>query len=167
MSLERRFRWLMLGIDPADIMKTVDLARRGKLVCVDGDREDVLPGIDLRAAFDTHTWGSMYVTVRNDGARNSQDTWIFAGDLLYTYDNLTGLDKDNPQFVPIGLAVGSQSNLIFATAAMLKAVGGEHRRVIPIHEDRLKDMFPSRLTSAKLQVVEITLSAGETSKVSS
>ena len=69
--------------------------------------------------------------------------------------------------MPIGLAVGSQSNLIFATAAMLKAVGGEHRRVIPIHEDRLKDMFPSRLTSAKLQVVEITLSAGETSKVSS
>ena len=93
----------------------------------------------------------MYVTVRNDGARNSQDTWIFAGDLLYTYDNLTGLDKDNPQFVPIGLAVGSQSNLIFATAAMLKTVGGEHLRVIPIHEDRLNDMFPSRLSSAGLQ----------------
>ena len=52
-----------------------------------------------------------------------------------------------------------------ATAAMLKAVGGEHRRVIPIHEERLKDMFPSRLTSAGLQVVEITLGAGETSKV--
>jgi hypothetical protein len=30
----------------------------------------------------------------------------------------------------------------------------------------LKDMFPSRLTSAGLQVVEITLGAGETSKVS-
>jgi hypothetical protein len=23
-------------------------------------------GIDLHAAFDTHTWGSMYVTVHND-----------------------------------------------------------------------------------------------------
>ena len=66
MSLERRFRWLMLGIDPADIMRTVDLARQGRLVSVDGDRENVLPGIDLHAAFDTHTWGSMYVTVRND-----------------------------------------------------------------------------------------------------
>ena len=71
MSLERRFRWLMLGIDPADIMKAVDLARQGRLVCVDGDRENVLPGIDLRAAFDTHTWGSQYVTVRNDLSPNS------------------------------------------------------------------------------------------------
>ena len=66
MSLERRFRWLMLGIDPADIMRLVDLARQGRLVCVDGERENVAPGIDLHAAFDTHTWGSMYVTVRND-----------------------------------------------------------------------------------------------------
>ncbi len=74
MSLERRFRWLMLGIDPADIMRAVDLARQDRLVCVDGDREDVLPGVDLHAAFDTHTWGCMYVRVRNDLAANSQDT---------------------------------------------------------------------------------------------
>src|SRR4029079_752372 len=72
LSLERRFRWLMIGIDPADIMRLVDLARQGRLVCVDGERENVAPGIDLHAAFDTHTWGSMYVTVRNDGARDSQ-----------------------------------------------------------------------------------------------
>ena len=57
LSLERRFRWLMLGMDPADIMKAVDLARQGRLVCVDGGRENVLPGIDVHAAFDTHTWG--------------------------------------------------------------------------------------------------------------
>src|SRR5262249_37756944 len=107
----------------------------------------------------------LWLDVRNGAQRRR--TRQFAGDLLYTYDNLTGLDKNNPEFVPIGLAVGSQSNLIFATAAMLKAVGAQHRRVIPIHEERLKDMFPSRLTSAGLQVVEITLGAGETSKVSS
>src|SRR5215510_8790786 len=66
MSLERRFRWLMLGVDPADIMRTVDLARNKRLVCLDGDRENVLPGIDVHAAPDTHTWGSMYVRLRND-----------------------------------------------------------------------------------------------------
>ena len=88
MSLERRFRWLMLGIDPADIMRAVDLARQGRLVCVDGDRENVLPGVDLHAAFDTHTWGSMYVTVRNDLAANSQSSWVFCGDLAYTLRKL-------------------------------------------------------------------------------
>ncbi len=165
LTLGREYRFLVGAADPGDIVKAVELTRQGRMVAIDGDRDDVLPGIDVRLAADTHTYGSMYITVRNDGARNSQDAWVFAGDLLYTYDNLTGLDKEDPQLVPIGLAVGSQSNLIFASAAMLQAVGGEHKRVIPVHEYRLKDTFPSRLTRAGLQVVEIALRTDEASKV--
>src|SRR6202167_2125825 len=92
MSLERRFRWLMLGIDPADIMRAVDLARQGRLVCVDGDRENVLPGVDLHAELDTHRWGGWCGTVANDLATNSSDTWVFAGDLVYCHENLRGTD---------------------------------------------------------------------------
>jgi N-acyl homoserine lactone hydrolase len=165
LTLGPEYRFLVGGTDPADIVTAVELTRQGRMITIDGDREDVLPGIDVHLASDTHTYGSMYVTVRNDGAENGGDVWIFAGDLLYTYDNLTGLDESAPQIVPIGLAVGSQSNLIFACAEMVKAVGGEHKRVIPVHEDRLKDMFPSRRTSAGLQVVEIALGADQTSKV--
>lgn len=165
LTLGPEFRFLVGGTDPADIAKAVELARQGRMVTIDGDREDVLPGIDVHLAADTHTYGSMYVTVRNDGARDSQDAWIFAGDLIYTYDNLTGLDPDAPQIVPIGLAVGSQSNLIFASDTMLKTVGREVRRVIPVHEDRLKEVFPSRLTARGQQVVEIALADGETSRV--
>jgi hypothetical protein len=105
------------------------------------------------------------VTVRNDGARESQDAWVFAGDNVYTYDNLTGLDPNDPYLVPIGLATGSQSNLLFSSAEMLKAVGGEHKRVIPVHEDRLKTVFPSRATAAGLHVVELALADGEASRV--
>ena len=131
LTLGPEFRFLVGAADPADIVKATRLAREGRMIVVDGDREDVLPGIDLHLAADTHTYGSMYVTVRNDGARESADAFILAGDLIYTYDNLTGLDKNDPQLVPIGLAVGSQSNLMFTSADMLKAVGGEHKRVIP------------------------------------
>jgi glyoxylase-like metal-dependent hydrolase (beta-lactamase superfamily II) len=109
LTLGPEFRFLADGADPSDIMKAVQLAREGRMICVEGDKEDVLPGIDLHLAADTHTYGSMYVTVRNDGARQSEDCWILAGDLIYTYDNLTGLDPDNPEFVPIGLAVGSRT----------------------------------------------------------
>jgi hypothetical protein len=103
--------------------------------------------------------------LHNDGARESACAFILAGDLIYTYDNLTGLDKNDPQLVPIGLATGSQSNLLFTSADMLKAVGGEHKRVIPVHEDRLKSIFPSRTTAAGLHVVELALADGETSRV--
>jgi N-acyl homoserine lactone hydrolase len=170
MSLERRFRWLMLGIDPGDILRAVDLARQGRLVCVDGDRENVLPGIDIHAAFDTHTWGSMWLTVRNDGDTNSHNTnshntWVFCGDLAYMVENLRGTDPADPQYIPVGLATGSQFNLIMASDAMVKSAGGDVTRVIPVHEDRLKDMFPSRVTSADLRITELALAHGEPSLV--
>ena len=165
MSLHRRFRWLMLGIDPADVLRAVDLARQGRLVCVDGDREDVLPGLDLHAALNTHTWGSMYVRVRNDLTANSRDSWVFAGDLVYAHENLRGSDPADPEYVPVGLATGSQINLIMATDAMVKSVDGDINRVIPVHEERLKDLFPSRITKAGLRITELALADGDTSRV--
>jgi len=146
-------------------MRAVDLARQGRLVCVDGDRENVLPGIDLHAAPDTHTWGSMYVTVRNDGKAPSSDTWVLAGDLLYAFENIRGYDAADPQYLPVGLAVGSQTNLVLTTDQMVKSVGGDIRRVIPIHEEGLKDAFPSRTTAAGLRITELCLADGETSRV--
>jgi len=164
LSLERRFRWLTLGTDPADILRAVDLARQGRLVSIDGDRENIVPGIDLHAAFDTHTWGSMYVTVRNDLAPQSADAWVFAGDLVYAHENLRGTDANDPQYVPVGLATGSQFTLIMTTDEMVKRVG-DPNRVIPVHEERLKDLFPSRVTKAGLRITELALADGEPSRV--
>lgn len=166
LELGPEYQFITGAVDPADIMRALESAKQGRLVAVEGTVEDVLPGIDLHLSADTHTYGSMYVHIRNDGARDSADGWIFAGDNLYTYDNMTGLDPQNPQVVPIGLAVGSQSNLIFATTEMLKRVNGEQRRVIPVHEDRLRDIFPSRLTASDLQIIEVALAPGEPSRVS-
>ena len=165
MSLERRFRWLRLAVDPADILRTIELARDNRLVCVDGDRDNVLPGIDLHAAPDSHTWGSMYVRLRNDLETNSRDSLVFAGDLVYTYENLRGWKPEDPEYVPIGLAVGSQYNLVMTTEAMVEGVDGDIRRVIPFHEERLKDHYPSRATSAGLRITELALADGEPSRV--
>jgi len=165
LSLDRKFRWLLKATDPSDIMRIAELARQGRLVSVDGDREDVLPGIDLRAAHDTHTWGSQFVTIRNDGKRDSQDAWVMAGDLVYSYDNMRGDDPDSPYYVPIGLAQNDQCNLLLATDAMMQAAGGEMRRVIPVHEDALALGFPYRMTDKGLRIVELALAPGERSLV--
>lgn len=168
MSLPDRMRWMMVAVDPGDILRGVDLARQKRLVCVDGARENVLPGIDLRAAFDSHTYGSMWVSVRNDGKAVSEDTWVLAGDLVYVFDNLEAsgavVDVDT-MYNPVGLAVGSQTNLVLATEAMMAEVGYEARRVIPVHEERLKDRFPSRITAEGLRISEICLADGERSRV--
>ncbi len=88
MALPERLRWVLQGIDVGDIMRGVELARDRRLVCVEGDVHDVLPGIDLHVAPDTHTYGSMWVKVRNDGKENSEDVWVLAGDLVYQLENL-------------------------------------------------------------------------------
>ncbi len=167
MSLERRFRWIMGGVDPADIMKTVGLARQGRLVSLEGDRENVLPGIDIHAAPDTHTWGSMYVRLRNDLATDSKNAWIFAGDLVYKQENLRGANAEDPEYIPIGFAMGSQFNLVMTTEKLVKGVDGDLSRVVAVHEERLKDMFPTRITANGVRVTELALADGEPSRVTS
>ncbi len=168
MSLPDRLQWVLTGIDTGDILRGVDLARQKRLVCVDGTKQDVLPGIDLHAALDTHTYGSMWVAVRNDGREGSEDCWVLAGDLVYKFENLgdsgAGGAPDR-MYIPIGLAVGSQTNLLFTTEEMVKLVGNETRRVIPIHEERLKDRFPSRISKEGLRISEICLADGARSRV--
>lgn len=159
----RRFRHLLGGINPADVMKLVELGMRDRLVVVRGAREDVLPGIDLLPAFDTHTAGSQYVVVRNGTSR--EDVWVLAGDVVYTYENITGGDGADPHFVPPGLATGSQTNLIIAAEEMMERAGGDMLRIVPVHEEKLKDHFPSRLTSRGLRLTEIALAPGEASRV--
>jgi N-acyl homoserine lactone hydrolase len=165
MSLGPKFRWLMGATDPGDIMRAIDLARQGRLSIIDGDQEDVMPGIDLHPAFDSHTWGSMYVAVRNDGKAESADTWVLAGDLVYCFENLRGRKESDGNYIPVGLAVGSQTNLILTTDKMLGLVGHELKRVIPIHEEGLKDLFLSRITKDGLRITELCLADGEASRV--
>lgn len=168
MSLPDRLKWMMIAVDPGDILRGVNLAAEGRLRVIEGSVEDALPGIDLHLAKDSHTFGSMWVTVRNDGKASSDDTWVLAGDLVYQFKNLkndgavVGVDT---MYTPVGLAVGSQMNLILATEEMMKQTGYEDRRVIPIHEEGLADTFPCRITAEGLRISEICLADGAASVV--
>ena len=55
MSLPDRLRWLMVAVDPGDIIRGVELAAQKRLTCIDGSMLNVLPNIDLHAAYDSHT----------------------------------------------------------------------------------------------------------------
>jgi N-acyl homoserine lactone hydrolase len=106
--------------------------------------------------------------VRNDGTRDSADPWVLAGDLIYVYENIEGdgaVIGVDQMYVPVGVAVGSQTNLVFATEEIMKTVKREVRRVIPVHERRLVDRFPSRERESGLRVSEICLAGGETSRL--
>ncbi|PRX96454.1 N-acyl homoserine lactonase family protein [Paraburkholderia sp. BL25I1N1] len=168
MTLPEEFKALNGATDPGDILNAVRAACEGRLHYLDGDASDVIPGIDVHAAFDTHTYGSMWIHVRNDLSQESQDGWILAGDLVYVYENLGCEHPDQVEtgpYVPVGLATGSQTRLIETSATMVRTTNGERRRVIPIHDRRLPDVFPSRKLQNGLTITEICRADGQESMV--
>lgn len=104
-----------------------------------------------------------FVRVKNN-ENDANDSWILAGDLVYVFDNTEGRDGDGT-YIPVGLASGSQTNLLLATDKMMNLVNRDPKRIIPIHEQRLVERFPSRVSNKGLHIVEIALAHGETSKV--
>ncbi len=158
-----RFRSLLTGLNPADVIYLVRANIEGRLELIDGFRENVLPNIDLYPAHDTHTAGSQYVVVRGPGG--SDPKFVLSGDVIYTHKNLLGDDPDRPYFVPPGLANGSQTKLVETAAEMLHQVDDDHRRVIPVHDEKLSDIYPSRLAEYGLKIIEINLSRHEQSRI--
>ena len=165
MSMGRRFRWMMNATDTGDMIYAVELARDGRMIGVDGDQEDLLPGIDVHLARDTHTAGSQYIVIRNDGKKSGEDCYVYTGDLIYRHENLHGGTPDDPEYVPVGYALGSQTNLLHATDAILKTVNNDMRRVLVPHEGAMVSLYPSRTTRNGLYIVEVALAEGQSSCV--
>ncbi|MFY1671545.1 N-acyl homoserine lactonase family protein [Plantactinospora sp. WMMB334] len=127
---------------------------------VDGVAE-VADGVELRPAHDTHTAGSQLVAVTND----ADGTWVFAGDNVYSYENLEGIGGDGV-LAPIAMTTGSAAAWLDFADDLLAGVGGETRRILPFHEAAVWDRFPSTVFDDGLHVAEVSLAGGHPSVVS-
>lgn len=115
----------------------------------------VAPGLELRPAHDTHTAGSQLVAVTN----SSDGTWIFAGDNVYSYENLEGLHGDGV-LAPIAMTTGSATTWLTFADEMLTTVGGDTRRILPFHEAAVWNRFPSLTFDDGLHVAEVSQASG-------
>jgi N-acyl homoserine lactone hydrolase len=127
---------------------------------VDGAAE-VAPGIELRPAYDTHTAGSQLVAVTNE----ADGTWVFAGDNMYSYENIEGIRGDGV-LVPIAMSTGSATTWLDLADGMLESVGGDSRRILPFHDAALWDRFPTTTVDGGFHVAEVSLAGGHASVVS-
>jgi len=160
-GVTNRMKWLAGGLDPDTGRELAAIGGEGRLRMVEGVA-DVVEGIHVRPAFNSHTEASQYIVLEPTDGR----PWVFTGDVAYLYDNLGGLDGDG-QLVPVGLAQGSQEGLIRATDQILTLAGDRLDRVIPSHEARLWDLFPSVEHDDGLHVAELTLADGASSRIGS
>ncbi|PKQ19147.1 MAG: N-acyl homoserine lactonase family protein [Actinobacteria bacterium HGW-Actinobacteria-8] len=151
------FKSIIGAIDPHDIDLLENLADSGRLKLIDGDLE-LLPGVTIKAAKETHTPGSQYVIVTTRG-----ENWVVTGDNMYSYENAEGLNGDGT-YVSIGFGGGSCWNNLATIDEMLTAAGSTDRLVIA-HEGETFARHPSKTYTDNLSVAELVLADGTDSRI--
>src|SRR5205814_8166925 len=86
------------AIDAGDAKVLADIAREGRVMLVDGDAKEIIPGVTVYTG-GKHTFASQFATVRT-----ASSTVVLASDNVYLYENLA-------RHVPIAQTLDSASNL--------------------------------------------------------
>jgi glyoxylase-like metal-dependent hydrolase (beta-lactamase superfamily II) len=115
------------GIDPDDVLAAVKLNTEGRMGIVNGDAQEILPGISCYTG-GKHTYQSQYV-----GVSTRKGTVILASDNVYLYENI---DKH----APIAASLDFESNL--RAQDRMKQLAANPRLIIPGHDPAVFERFP-------------------------
>jgi glyoxylase-like metal-dependent hydrolase (beta-lactamase superfamily II) len=147
-----KFAALTSPLDPNDVAYAETLVG-DRLTLLDGRCDELLPGISVHSAFDTHSEGSQYVSI-DAGA----ESWVVTGDNLFNWSN------GEAPYTPIGFGSGGARRNLEVIDEML-GLAGSLERCIVMHEPRIFAHFPSACSSEGLSVAEIQLAPGVASRV--
>jgi len=114
------------ALDGPDALKLIALKRTGRLRLVDGDAQEIIPGITVYIG-GKHTFESQYAVVRTEAGAT-----VIASDNAYLYENF---DKH----VPIAQTLDKESNLR-AQDRML-TLASSRRLIVPGHDPAVFQRF--------------------------
>jgi glyoxylase-like metal-dependent hydrolase (beta-lactamase superfamily II) len=135
MALPPQFGALTGAIDPDDFHAALHAAEEHRLTLLEGDRDDVLPGLHVRFAPDGHTPGQQYVLIDTPRGRLA-----ITGDAVYTSRNLTGTGN-NGVYIPLGLGVGSVWGELKTMDQIQRDIDGDLSRMVTLHDfERWKNL---------------------------
>ncbi len=116
------------GIDEEDVLTLVKLNTLGKVSLVDGDAQQIIPGITCYIG-GKHTYQSQYV-----GVQTAAGTVVLASDNMYLYENLD-------RHAPIGTTLDAVSNL--RAQDRMKQIAARPELIIPGHDPAVFKRFPN------------------------
>jgi glyoxylase-like metal-dependent hydrolase (beta-lactamase superfamily II) len=115
------------AIDAADAKVLAGIARQGRVRLVDGDAQEIIPGITVYTG-GKHTFASQFV-----GVRTSAGTVVLASDNMYLYENLA-------RHVPIAQTLDAASNL--RAQERMVTLAADPRLIVPGHDPEVFARFP-------------------------
>jgi glyoxylase-like metal-dependent hydrolase (beta-lactamase superfamily II) len=115
------------AIDPDDAKMLAALKAAGRVELVDGDAQEMLPGITAYTG-GRHTYASQYL-----GVRTAAGTVVVASDNCYLYENLE-------KHAAIAQTLDAASNL--AALDRMARIASDPRLIIPGHDPTVFERFP-------------------------
>jgi glyoxylase-like metal-dependent hydrolase (beta-lactamase superfamily II) len=126
-ALPRRFAHLTAIVDPDNIRSALDASIAHRVTLIDGDKDNVLPGIHVRLG-SGHTIGQQFVVIETKAGR-----WVISGDCVYSRRQFTGHNNDGV-YVPLNNAVGSVWEQLKTIDKMNDELGGDLTRLVVLHD---------------------------------
>jgi glyoxylase-like metal-dependent hydrolase (beta-lactamase superfamily II) len=114
------------GVDAEDMLVLVKLNTEGRVGLVNGDAQEVLPGIYCYTG-GKHTYASQFVTVNT-----AAGTVVLASDNMYLYENLE-------KHAPIAQTLDAESNL--RAQDRMKQLASDPRLIVPGHDPAVMTRF--------------------------
>ena len=115
-------------IDAGDAKILADIARQGRVMLVDGDAKEIIPGITVYTG-GKHTFASQFA-----GVNTTSGTVVIASDNMYLYENLA-------RHAPIAQTLDAESNL--RAQARMVNLASDQRLIVPGHDPEVFSRFPS------------------------
>jgi glyoxylase-like metal-dependent hydrolase (beta-lactamase superfamily II) len=129
LAVPPRFGFLTETINPDDIRHAYDAALDHRLNLVDGDVDDLLPGLHVRLGLG-HTPGHQFVVI--DTARGPR---VVTGDCMYSPYQVTGRGG-NGVYVPLTNALGTTLDQLNTIHRIHQAIEGDFSRLLILHDPR-------------------------------
>jgi glyoxylase-like metal-dependent hydrolase (beta-lactamase superfamily II) len=126
-ALPKRFAHLTAIIDPDNLRSALDASIEHRVTLVDGDKDNVLPGIHARLG-SGHTIGQQFIVIETEGGRRT-----ISGDCVYSRRQLTGHNHDGV-YVPLNNAVGSVWEQLKTIDKMNDELGGDLAKLVILHD---------------------------------
>jgi glyoxylase-like metal-dependent hydrolase (beta-lactamase superfamily II) len=127
MALPPQFGFLTAIINPDDLRDAFDASVEHRLTLLDGDRDNVLPGIHARFG-EGHTMGQQFIIVETVRGR-----LVISGDCVYDGRNIKG-HKNDGVYVPLANGVGSVWEQLKTMDRINTEIGGDLGRLIILHD---------------------------------
>lgn len=128
MALPPQFGFLTLAINPDDLHAGLNASVEHRLTLIDGDLDNVLPGIHVRTG-EGHTLGQQFIIIESARGR-----LVVSGDCVYSSTNLQGHSHDGV-YVPLAFGIGSIWEQLKSMDRINKEIAGDLSRLIILHDN--------------------------------